>query len=106
MDSGVHSSDGEINSFNESKELLDSYYPISIPLQMVILDLQTVPKEGHKEISSRLPDLKGTNETLGGLPDFKCISDGELINQHLATSLIYGKIMELLRCQRCKDPLK
>ena len=45
MDSGVHSSDGEINSFNESKELMKLHDPISLPSEVVILDLETVPKE-------------------------------------------------------------
>ena len=109
MDSGVHSSDGEINinssvcssdwevnSFNESKELVKLHDPISLPSQLVILDLETVPKEWYKDTSSRFPDLKYSKE----------ISRGVLMNQHLATSVIYAKMMELQESQRCKDPLK
>ena len=106
IDSGIHSSDVENNSFNESKLLVKLHDPISLPSQLVVLDLETIPKEGHEATSSRLPDLKCRNETLSGLPDFKYINDGVLINQHLATSVMYQRIMELLRCQKCKDPLK
>ena len=109
MDSGVHSSDGEINmnigvcstdgevnSFNESKELVKLHDPISLPSQLVILDLESVPKEWYKDISSGLPDFKYSKET----------SCGVLINQHLATSLVYAKMVELQGSQRCKNPLK
>ena len=96
MNSSVCSSDGEVNSFNESKELVKLHDPISLPSQLVILDLETVPKEWYKDTSSRLPDFKYSKET----------SCGVLMNQHLATSVIYAKTMELQGSQRCKDPLK
>ena len=98
MDSGVHSSDGEINmnssicssdgevnSFNESKKLVKLHDPISLPSQLVILDLETVPKEWYRDTSSRFPHFKYSKET----------SCGVLMNQHLATSLVYAKVVEL-----------
>ena len=105
-DSGVHSSNVEINSLNELKELAKLHELISLSSELVILDLESVPKEWDKGTSYRFPDLKCSKETSGGLLDFKCIKDGVLINQHLANSLTYRKIMELLMSQRCKDPLK
>ena len=106
VDSGVHSSNGEINSFNESKELVRLYDPTSLLSQLVILDLETVPKEWDKGTSSRFPDFKCSKETSCKLLDFKCIKDGVLINKHLTTSLAYRRIMELLMSQGCKNPLK
>ena len=68
IDSGVHFSDGDINSFNESKELENLLDPVSLTSQLVILNLETIPKEKYRDTSSKLPDLKCSNETLGGLP--------------------------------------
>ena len=50
MNSSVCSSDGEVNSFNESKDLVKLHDPISLPSQLVILDLETV-QELDKDIS-------------------------------------------------------
>ena len=96
MNSSVCSSDGEVNSINESKELVKLHDPISLPSMLVTLDLETVPKEWYKDTSSGFPDFKYSKET----------SCGVLMNQHLATSLVYAKMIELQGSQRCKDPLK
>ena len=46
MNSSICSSDGEVNFCNESKELVKLRDPISLPSQLVILDLETVLRNG------------------------------------------------------------
>ena len=103
MDSSVHFSDGEINSFSESKELVNLHNPTSLSSQLVILDPDIFPEELFKDINSHFQRMD--KETLSRLLDLKHINDKLLNDQHFATSLIY-RIMVLLRYQGCKNPLK
>ena len=109
-DSGIHSSDGELDSFSEFKELIKVWEPISLSSQLVMLDPETVLQELHKDVNSFFQNRDKENSLIDyGIPDFKSTAEEVLMNQHLATSPIYGRIlweMELLRSQRCKNPLK
>ena len=109
-DSGIHSSDGELDSFSEVKELEKVWEPISLSSQLVMLDPETVLQELHKNVNSLFQNRNKENSLMDhGIPDFKSTAEEVLMNQHLATSPIYGRIlleMELLRSQRCKNPLK
>ena len=107
MDSGIHASDGEVDSFNE---LMSMHDPMLSSSPLVILNPKTVLQGLHKDINSlfqtRNRNLLGSH----GIPNIQCTLVEEVsIDQCLAASLIWGRIlfnMELLRSQRCKDPLK
>ena len=107
MDSGIHASDGEVDSFNE---LMSMHDPMLSSSPLVILNPETVLQGLHKDINSlfqtRNRNLLGSH----GIPNIQCTLVEEVsIDQCLAASLIWGRIlfnMELLRSQRCKDPLK
>ena len=51
-DSGIHSSDGEVDSFSEFKELVKVWEPISLSPQLVMFDPETVLQELHKDVNS------------------------------------------------------
>ena len=106
MDSGIHDSDGEADSFNELMSMHDAMLSSS---PLVILNPETVLQGLHKDINS-LFQIRNRN-SLGshGIPNIQCTLEEVSMDQCLATSLVWGRIlfnMELLRSQRCKDPLK
>ena len=106
-DSGIHASDGETDSINE---LMSLYAPISSSLPLVILDPEIVLKELHKDINSLFQNRKKHNSSGDhGILNIQCTLEEVSMNQCLATSLIWARVlfeMELLRSERCKNPLK
>ena len=106
-DSGIHVSDGEADSFNE---LMSMHDPMLSSSPLVVLHPETVLQGLHKYINSlfqtRNRNLLGSH----GIPNIQCTLVEEVsIDQCLAASLVWGRIlfnMELLRSQRCEDPLK
>ena len=106
IDSGIHASDGEADSFNELMSLHD---PISSSSSLVILDPETVLQELCKDINSLFQARNNSSSADYRMPDIQGIVEEASRNQCLATSLYWGRIlfeMELLRSQRCKNPLK
>ena len=106
MDSGIHASDGEGDSFNE---LMGMHDPMLSSSPLVILNPETVLQELHKDIISLFQNRNIYNSTDHGIPNIQCIVEEESMNQCLANSLFWGRIlfdMELLRSRRCKNPLK
>ena len=106
MDSGIHASDGEADSFNE---LMSMHDPMLSSSPLVILNPEIVLQGLHKDINS-LFQIRNTNSSEDrGIPNIQCTLEEVSRNQCLATSLFWGRIlfeMELLRSQRCKNPLK
>ena len=106
MDSGIHASAGEANSFNE---LMSMHGPMLSSSPLVILNPETVLQGLHEDINllfqTRNRNSLGSHE----IPNIQCSLEEVSIDQCLATSLVWGRIlfnMELLRSQRCKDSLK
>ena len=106
MDSGIHAGDGEADSFNE---LMSVHDPMLSSSPLVILSPEIVLQGLHKDINS-LFQIRNTNSSEDhGIPNIQCSLEEVSRNQCLATSLFWGRIlfeMELLRSQRCKNPLK
>ena len=106
MDSGIHASDREADSFNE---LMSMHNPMSSSSPLVILNPETVLQGLHEDINSLFQTRNRNSLGSHGIPNIQCTLEEVSINQCLATSLVWGRIlfnMELLRAQRCKDPLK
>ena len=102
MDSGIHASDGEADSFNE---LMNMNGPILSSSPLVILNPETVLLDINSLFQTRNRNSLGSH----GIPNIQCTLEEVSMNQCLATSLGWGRIlfnMELLRSQRCKNPLK
>ena len=102
MDSGIHASDGEADSFNE---LMNMNGPILSSSPLVILNPETVLQDINSLFQTRNRNSLGSH----GIPNIQCTLEEVSMNQCLATSLVWGRIlfnMELLRSQRCKNPLK
>ena len=106
MDSGIHASDGEADSFNE---LISMHDPMLSSSPLVILNPETVLQGLHEDINSLFQTRNRNSSGSHGIPNIQCTLEEVSMNQCLATSLVWGRIlfnMELLRSQRCKDPLK
>ena len=106
MDSGIHASDREADSFNE---LMSMHDPMLSSSPLVILNPETVLQGLHEDINSLLQTRNRNSLGSHGIPNIQCTLEEVSINQCLATSLVWGRIlfnMELLRSQRCKNPLK
>ena len=106
MDSGIHASDGEADSFNE---LMSMHDPMLLSSPLVILNPEIVLQGLHKDINSLFQIRNMNSSEDHGIPNIQCTLEEVSRNQCLATSLFWGRIlfnMELLRSQRCKDPLK
>ena len=106
MDSGIHASDGETDSFNE---LMSMHGPILSSSPLVILNPETVLQGIHEDINSLFQTRNRNSLGSHGIPNIQCtLVEEVLMDQCLAASLVWGRIlfMELLRSQRCKDPLK
>ena len=107
MDSGIHASDGEADSFNE---LMSMPGPILSSSPLVILNPETVLQGLHEDINSLFQTRNRNSLGSHGIPNIQCtLVEEVLMDQCLAASLVWGRIlfqMELLRSQRCKDPLK
>ena len=106
MDSGIHASDGEADSFNE---LLSMHDPMLSSSPLVILNPETVLQGLHEDINSLFQTRNRNSSGSYGIPNIQCTLEEVSMNQCLATSLVWGRIlfnMELLRSQRCKNPLK
>ena len=102
MDSGIHASDGEADSFNELMNMNGSILSSS---PLVILNPETVLQDINSLFQTRNRNSLGSH----GIPNIQCTLEEVSMNQCLATSLVWGRIlfnMELLRSQRCKNPLK
>ena len=106
MDSGIHASDGKANSFNE---LMSMHDPMLSSSPLVILNPEIVLQGLHKDINS-LFQIRNTNSSEDhGIPNIQCTLEEVSRNQCLTTSLFWGRVlfeMELLRSERCKNPLK
>ena len=106
MDSGIHASDGEADSFNE---LMSMHDPMLSSSPLVVLNPETVLQGLHKDINSLFQTRNRNLLRSHGIPNIKCTLEEVSMDQYLAASLVWGRIlfnMELLRSQRCKDPLK
>ena len=106
MDSGIHASDGEADSFNE---LMSMHDPMLSSSPLVVLNPETVLQGLHKDINSLFQTRNRNLLPSHGIPNIKCTLEEVSMDQYLAASLVWGRIlfnMELLRSQRCKDPLK
>ena len=106
MDSGIHASDREADSFNELMSRFDPMLSSSPP---VIMNPETVLQGLHKDINSLFQTRNRNSLGSHGSPNIQCTLEELSMDQCLATSLVWGRIlfnMELLRSQRCKDPLK
>ena len=106
MDSGIHASDGEADSFNE---LMSIHDPMLSSSPLVILNPETVLQGLHEDINSLFQTRNRNSLGSHGIPNIQCTLEEVSMNQCLATSLVWGRIlfnMELLRSQRCKNPLK
>ena len=106
MDSGIHASDGEADSFNE---LMSMHDPMLSSSPLVILDPETVLQGLHKDINSLFQTRNSNSLRSHGIPNILCTLEEVSMDQCLAASLLWGRIlfnMELLRSQKCKDPLK
>ena len=102
MDSGIHASDGEADSFNE---LMSMHDPMLSSSQLAILNPETVIQDINSLFQTRNRNSLGSH----GIPNIQCTLEEVSMDQCLAASLVWGRIlfnMELLRSQRCKDPLK
>ena len=106
MDSGIHASDGEADSFNE---LMSMHDPMLSSSPLVILNPETVLQGLHEDINSLFQTRNRNSLGSLGIPNIQCALGEVSMNQCLATSLVWGRIlfnMELLRSQRCENPLK
>ena len=106
MDSGIHANDREADSFNE---LMGRHDPMLSSSPLVILNPETVLQGLHEDINSLFQTRNRNSLGSHGIPNIQCILEEVSMNQCLATSLVWGRIlfnMELLRSQRCKNPLK
>ena len=106
MDSGIHASDGEADSFNELTSMHD---PMLSSSPLVILNPETVLQGLYEDINSLFQSRNRNSLGSHGIPNIQCALEEVSMNQCLATSLVWGRIlfnMELLRSQRCKNPLK
>ena len=105
-DSGIHVSDGEADSFNE---LMSMHDPMLSSSPLVILNPETVLQGLHKDINSLFQTRNRNSLGSHGIPNIQCTLEEVSRDQCLAASLVWGRILfnrELLRSQRCKDPLK
>ena len=106
MDSGIHASDWEADSFNE---LMSMHNPMLSSSPLVILNPETVLQGLHKDINSLVQTRNRDSLGSHGIPNIQCTLEEVSMDQCLAASLVWGRIlfnMELLRSQGCKDPLK
>ena len=97
MDSGIHASDGEADSFNE---LMSMHDPMLSSSPLVILNPATVLQGLHEDINSLFQTRNRNSLGSHGIPNIQCILEEVSMNQCLATSLVWGRIlfnMELLR---------
>ena len=105
-DSGIHASAGEANSFNEIMSMHD---PMLSSSPLVMLNPETVLQGLHEDINLLFQTRNRNSLGSHGIPNIQCTLEEVSMDQCLATSLVWGRIlfnMELLRSQRCKDPLK
>ena len=106
MDSGIHASDEEADSFNE---LMSMHNPMLSSSPLVILNPEIVLQGLHKDINSLFQTRNRNSVGSHGIPNIQCTLAEVSMDQCLAASLVLGRILfnrELLRSQRCKDPLK
>ena len=106
MDSGIHAGNGEANSFNE---LISMHDPMLSSSPLVILNPETVLQGLHEDLNSLFQTRNRNSLGSEGIPNIQYTLEEISMDQCLATSLVLGRIlfnMELLRSQRCKDPLK
>ena len=106
IDSGIHASAGEANSFNE---LMSMHDPMLSSSPLVMLNPETVLQGLHEDINLLFQTRNRNSLESHGIPNILCTLEEVSMDQCLATSLVWGRIlfnMELLRSQRCKDPLK
>ena len=105
-DSGIHASAGEANSFNE---LMSMHDPMLSSSPLVMLNPETVLQGLYEDINLLFQTRNRNSLGSHGIPNILCTLEEVSMDQCLATSLVWGRIlfnMELLRSQRCKDPLK
>ena len=105
-DSGIHASAGEADSFNELMSMRD---PMLSSSPLVVLNPETVLQGLHEDINLLFQTRNRNSLGSHGIPNIQCTLEEVSMDQCLATSLVWGRIlfnMELLRSQRCKDPLK
>ena len=106
MDSGIHAGNGEANSFNE---LMSMHDPMLSSPPLVILNPETVLQGLHEDLNSLFQTRNRNSLESDGIPNIQCTLEEVSMDQCLAMSLVWARIlfnMELLRSQRCKDPLK
>ena len=76
---------------------------------LVILNPETVLQGLHEDLNSLFQTRNSNSLGSDGIPNIQCTLEEVSMDQCLATSLVWGRRlfnMELLRSQRCKDPLK
>ena len=106
MDSGIHASDERADSFNE---LMSMHNPMLSSSPLVILNPETVLQGLHRDINSLFQTRNRNSVGSYGIPNIQCTLAEVSMDQCLAASLVWRRILfnrELLRSQRCKDPLK
>ena len=100
MDSGIYASDGEADSFNE---LMSMHDPMLSSSPLVVLNPETVLQVLHKDINSLFWTRNRNSLGSHGIPNIQCTLEEVSMDQCLAASLVWGRIlfnMELLRSQR------